>query len=143
MAAVSSEAKARAKETTKAWWREHKNYLNDYNKKKRATPEGWVKQAIRTIRGRAKRKGMEFNIDRTDLKLPQICPVLGIPILLGVGGSGMKAPNSPSVDRFDNTKGYIKGNVRVISNRANILKRDATLEEMRAIVRYMEIEEWN
>ena len=44
---------------------------------------------------------------------------------------------SPSLDRIDNTKGYIKGNVKVISWRANAIKKDATLEELKALVNYL------
>jgi hypothetical protein len=44
---------------------------------------------------------------------------------------------SLAVNPLTPAKGYIKGNVRVISWRANELKGDATLEEMKAVVRYM------
>jgi hypothetical protein len=37
---------------------------------------------------------------------------------------------SPSLDRIDPSRGYIPGNVQVISNRANLLKRDGTLREI-------------
>jgi hypothetical protein len=45
---------------------------------------------------------------------------------------------SASVDRFDNSKGYTRENVRVISNRANLLKKDADAGELRAVLTYME-----
>ena len=38
--------------------------------------------------------------------------------------------NSPSLDRIDSSKGYTPDNVWVISRRANIIKHDATLEEL-------------
>lgn len=46
--------------------------------------------------------------------------------------------DSPSIDRFDNALGYVKGNIRVISTRANLLKRDATVDEVRRLLAYME-----
>jgi uncharacterized protein YaiL (DUF2058 family) len=52
-------------------------------------------------------------------------------------GRGFVLNRSPSLDRFDNTKGYTVENVRVICLRCNILKRDATVEELEAIVAYM------
>jgi hypothetical protein len=83
-------------------------------------------------KNRAKRKGLEFNIDITDVVIPKKCPILGIDIITDV--SGKYTHNSPSIDRIDNDRGYIKGNVRVISHRANALKGDATLEELKMVV---------
>jgi hypothetical protein len=54
--------------------------------------------------------------------------------------AGAESPkaNWPSVDRVDNACGYVKGNIRVISARANHLKSDATVEEIRSLLAYME-----
>lgn len=86
-------------------------------------------------RSRASSKGIEFTITIDDVIVPDICPALGIPIVMSYDAH---SPNSPSLDRIDNTLGYIKGNVRVISRRANTIKNDATLEELRSIVKYVE-----
>jgi hypothetical protein len=40
----------------------------------------------------------------------------------------------PSLDRIDNNKGHVKGNVRMISYRANVLKSDATVEELTLVL---------
>jgi hypothetical protein len=45
---------------------------------------------------------------------------------------------SPSIDRVDSSKGYTKDNIQVISHRANNLKNNATLEELRKLVTYVE-----
>ncbi len=79
-----------------------------------------------SAKGRAKRKGLEFNLTLDDVVIPVICPVFKTPI------------KRPSLDRLDNTKGYIKGNVFVISYRANCIKNNATIEELFAIVRYIQ-----
>jgi len=93
------------------------------------------------VRDRSKRNGIPFNLTIDDCKIPSICPVLGIPIVTGkVRAKGcMVDDNVPSVDRIDPTKGYIKGNVEVISWRANHLKNNATVEELEAIVNYMKL----
>jgi hypothetical protein len=79
---------------------------------------------------RAKRLGLEFNITAEDITIPERCPVLGLKLASNSGDA------SPSVDRMDSTKGYVKGNVRVISWRANNLKSDATLVELIALGQY-------
>jgi hypothetical protein len=57
---------------------------------------------------------------------------------LNVNNRSRREPNSPSLDRIDNTKGYVPGNVWVISWRANDLKRNATLEELKLLVAALE-----
>ena len=92
-------------------------------------------QLLADARKRAKRKGMEYDLTKEDLVVPETCPVLGL--ILEVG-EGKRQPNSPSIDRIDNSKGYVRGNVAIISLRANALKNDGTIEELKAIVKYME-----
>ncbi len=54
-----------------------------------------------------------------------------------IDGKGLKnRRNVPSIDRIDNSIGYEKGNIRVISFRANELKRHATYEEYMRIFAY-------
>lgn len=114
---------------------EKRKAFRDSQKAKRCTPAGWAQAQVRAIRHRAKANGLECTISASDIVPPLVCPVLGLELRVGTKGA---EPNSPSVDRFDNSKGYVPENVRVISNRANLLKKDATLAEMQAVVRYME-----
>jgi hypothetical protein len=81
-------------------------------------------------RARAKKNSLECTISREDIVIPETCPLLGIPL---VKGEGKLTGNSPSLDRKDSTKGYVKGNVWVISNRANWIKSVVTFEEFRTI----------
>ena len=48
--------------------------------------------------------------------------------------------NSPSLDRIRPQLGYVAGNVRVISNRANHLKSNGTISEFEAVLAYMKRE---
>lgn len=85
-------------------------------------------------RRRAKISGLEFAITKEDCAVPSICPVLGIPLR---PATGCADDNSPELDRVDNTKGYVKGNVMVISRRANRIKNNSTIEELRLILEYV------
>lgn len=76
---------------------------------------------------RAKKYNREFSITLSDLVLPETCPILGIPLEFSLDRA--KA-NSPTLDRIDNTKGYIPGNVWIISRRANMMKNDASTDEL-------------
>lgn len=86
-------------------------------------------------RARAKRCGFEYNLDHDSFEVPLTCPILGIPIKLD--NNNKEYDSSPSLDRIDNSKGYINGNVQVISMRANRLKADATPEELEKIVAWL------
>ena len=57
---------------------------------------------------------------------PAFCPILGIPINYEVYGLECSA----SLDRIDSGLGYVDGNVRWVSTRANRLKSNATLNEL-------------
>jgi hypothetical protein len=78
-------------------------------------------------RRRALKRGLEFSINRDAIFIPATCPAFGIPIRIG----DARSDNSPSLDRVDASRGYVAGNVRVISDRANRLKGDRSLDELR------------
>lgn len=82
---------------------------------------------------RAKKAGIEFSIDESHIEIVETCPVLGTPLSWGEKPSG----GSPSIDRIDNSKGYVPGNVKIISRRANTMKSDGTAAEHDAIAKYM------
>ena len=86
------------------------------------------KSILSRARQRAKKKELEFNLEAADIVIPLKCPILDIEIVRNKKGS-LKT-NSPSLDRIDNTKGYIKSNVMVISNKANTMKNDASPNEL-------------
>lgn len=82
---------------------------------------------------RAEKCGVHFSISVSDIAIPEACPILGI-VLIPYGES---RDTSPSLDRIIEEKGYTPDNIRVISNRANRIKSDASVEELEKIVRYM------
>lgn len=78
----------------------------------------WVRTKARAIR-----KGLEFTLNREDILIPSICPILEIPIFVG---NKQDYKNSPTIDRLDNSKGYTKENCRIISMLANTMKNSAS-----------------
>lgn len=94
----------------------------------------WSGQKIVQLRSKAKKTGIDFDIDASDIPLPKKCPVFGTELDL----TRTDRNNAPSVDRIDNRKGYIKGNVVVISTKANAMKREATLEDLRRLLEFYE-----
>ena len=85
------------------------------------------KKMLNGLKHGAMIRGIPFDIDIDDLIIPNFCPVLGIPLYRsGIG----RTDNSPSVDRIDNSKGYVKDNILVVSWRANHLKGDANIDEL-------------
>jgi hypothetical protein len=99
---------------------------------------------LNAIRKRGKTYGFDGSITAEDIVIPEYCPVLGIKLFPSVG-KGVKTLNnfysSPSVDRINSQKGYSKDNIQIVSFRANCLKRDASLWEVRAMLSYMETAE--
>lgn len=86
---------------------------------------------------RAKNKGLAFDIDRDYIRsiFTSHCPIFGTPLEWSTDrNNGYRAlPNSPSLDRIDPLKGYVKGNVWIISYRANTIKNDASHEELKLV----------
>lgn len=83
----------------------------------------------------AKRHNLEFSITEKDLSWPTHCPVLKLELVY-VSTRGKNLDYAATIDRHDNTKGYVPGNVFVISARANRVKNDATPSELVAIAAY-------
>ncbi len=94
-----------------------------------------ARQMWLNARARARRLGIEFKLTLEDITVPKVCPVLGIPLV--VGGKKRERDNSPSLDRKDNAKGYTPDNIRVISWRANDVKGNATVIELEKVLEYM------
>lgn len=91
----------------------------------------------RGAKQRAREKGLPFSIQVQGITIQERCPVLGIPLEPNFGGK-TGAPGSPSLDRFDPPMGYVPGNTVVISQRANALKSDATVDEFTRLVQWVE-----
>lgn len=87
-------------------------------------------------KNRAKQRNHEFDLSLSDIQIPEYCPVLGVKLEIHKGSSGGK-PFSPALDRVNNSKGYTKDNIQVISHRANQMKADASKEELIAFAKWV------
>lgn len=80
---------------------------------------------------RATTQGIPFDINIADICIPALCPILKIPF-----GAGTEY--TPSLDKIIPKLGYVRGNIQVVTNRANRLKTNGSLEEFRLIVANLE-----
>jgi FMN phosphatase YigB (HAD superfamily) len=127
------------REYQKTYYEKNKKYYQNLNKEffdnnpeyhkkwNRRKPEN---RLLMSAKKRAKEKGLDFNLEITDITIPSVCPILKVSMVIGTN-------TAPSIDRIDNTKGYVKGNIKIISKRANTIKSDGTIEEHKAIIQYM------
>lgn len=95
-----------------------------------------VNQAMRlfnSAKQRAKLQGLEFSLSVDDLVIPAVCPYIGCPITndYGVG----RVWTNASIDRIDSSKGYVKGNIQILSDLANRMKQNATPEQLVAFAK--------
>ena len=106
--------------------------LQGYQERCRAkNPKHWL--FVRALSS-AKQRGLDWALVEIDIYWPEYCPVLGLK--LDYSGAGDREDSMPSFDRWDTTKGYIPGNVFVISWRANRIKWDCTSAELMAVAAY-------
>lgn len=89
------------------------------------------KRMLNRTKARAKRKGLTFDLELSDIILPEYCPVFFIDFEYG------HIDWTYSIDRIDNNKGYVKGNIQIVSNKANRLKGDASVEDIEMLLRFM------
>lgn len=134
---LSAEAKRdRTRDRTKA--RENDKRKNR-QRRNRNPRQYWADTNFRNVRKRALRRGLDFDLDVEFLLeiAPTHCPIFGIELDF-LASEGKISDRSPSIDRVDNSLGYVKSNIAVMSNRANRLKSDASVEELRKLADFIE-----
>lgn len=95
-----------------------------------------MKELLNHLKSSAKKRNIEFSItidDLNNLSFPLVCPILSIPLAFNRNAA---EDNSFSVDRVDSTKGYVKDNLVVISQKANRMKNNGTLKELEQMVEF-------
>ena len=101
-----------------------------------------LSKLLPAIRGRAKKKNLDFNLTLDYLLsiATDHCPVDGLPMHWEVDTvpGGRQSPRRPSVDRLIPSRGYVQGNVQVICLQYNVWKRDMTLQDMQLLFAYLQ-----
>ena len=84
----------------------------------------------------SKVSNLNFKLTIEDIpEIPDTCPILGIDLFRSYL---VPSDNSPSLDLIDPSKGYVPGNVAIISWRANKLRSNATKEELLKVIEWVE-----
>lgn len=89
------------------------------------------------IRSRARKEGIPFDLTIDDIFVPEFCPVLGIRLVWEEGNTRRLQDSGPSIDRLIPERGYVRGNIAVISGRANRIKNNGTAAEHERIAAWM------
>lgn len=110
----------------------------EFRNKKRAYDHAYAvanpkKYLLKSAKTRAKKNNTEFSITEKDFEIPEKCPIYGMNLSM-VNGHTM---SGASLDRVDNSKGYIPGNVRVISRQANLDKRHLDIALLERFIAYI------
>ena len=87
---------------------------------------------VNSARRRAAQEGYAFNISESDLIIPEYCPILGTKLELQKANNNL---NAPSIDKIVPSLGYIVGNVRVISRKANMMKLNCSFDELKVFAK--------
>lgn len=115
------------KEYHKKYYTDNKERLKTKARQYHTDNHMWL---LRGAKRRAKQAGLSFNLDTSDIVVPDLCPILQIPMI-------PKTRYAPSLDRKNPDEGYTKENVWVISKLANQMKSDSTLEEQRKFAEWV------
>lgn len=110
--------------------------LREYDRQRGDDRRGTVKAMLLRAKARARKDNVPFDLSVNDVTIPDTCPALGITLYSRTGRGG--GDNSPSLDRTIPGLGYVRGNVQVISNKANRMKNNGSLEELVLICQWLE-----
>ena len=118
-------------------WRQYQlDYRNKPSSKERAHNRNQAKyrnnpvdSMFRNAKARARRRGLTFTITKEDIVIPELCPYLGVRLIPGTYAE-RKIGSAPTLDRIDSDGGYTKDNIEVISDLANRMKHNASVETL-------------
>lgn len=104
-----------------------KQYFQDWYRE-------WNNGKYLQVKKTARNRGIEFTITKEDFpEKIEYCPILGIKLRY----DGKLGSDSASIDRIDTEKGYIPGNVQILSQKANTAKGNLTNDELLKFAEYI------
>lgn len=131
------------RQRSRRWYEEHKpgvlartsargktSAAKEWQRKYRREPANWPRLEAHALRAKAKRLNIPFDLTPADIVVPTLCPFTRLPFDFSSDKRGVASAQSPSVDRIKPDKGYVRGNVRVISLQANVAKSNITDPEI-------------
>jgi hypothetical protein len=121
---LNRERYAKNKERYRATQRKYEQKMGI---KARSCKKTYARMIFEQIRWRARKRSIPFNLTVDDVVIPEKCPVLGFELVRSVGSIKY---NSASVDRIVPELGYVKGNIIVVSLKANMIKTNAKVEDI-------------
>lgn len=139
--------KERVSETTKAYYHKNKDKLREYQNSWRADNpnytggniknpkdpvKNWIAYKLNSVKRNAKIRGIYFELTKVDIQdiIVTHCPILGIELDYGLFNKGVHGHNSPSLDRINPHLGYVKSNIRIVSDIFNKMKYTSTDTEL-------------
>lgn len=120
--------KSAASERACIWAKENRERHN--NNARRYRELNPVPRLYQSAKSRAKELDIEFSITKEDIIIPDECPILKVPFV-------RRTLYAPSLDRINPALGYVPGNVQVITRKANVMKNNATHEELKRFAEWI------
>lgn len=116
----------RNREKARQYYHSHRS--TQIEKAKRKLEKNYEAHMLRRAKMNAKNRHLDFSITIDDIVISEICPFLESPLTRTMG-QGMVDSNT-SLDRIDSSKGYIQGNIQVVSTLANRIKSNSTTQQL-------------
>jgi hypothetical protein len=129
---VKSEAAKKHRET---YYEKNKEIIHEKNRKKYRENKRYVYAMVKRTEHRAMEKNLPFDLSVSDIVIPEFCPILNVKLEIARGGENRD--NSPSIDKIDPKAGYVKGNIQIISMKANRIKTNATVSDIERVLEYL------
>lgn len=108
-----------------------KQCKSEYERKRRIENYQHEKYIYYRLKSRCRINKIPFNLDLEDIVIPDVCPVFGTKFI--VGDYNLTA----SVDRITPSLGYVKGNIRIISNKANRIRNNVTSDDLITVANWL------